>query len=301
MELRQLEYFLKCAEKGSLTRAAEELYTTQPHVSQVIRALERELGVALFRRTGSGIVLTEDGERIRFYAQNAVKNTALIEETARDRSGTTLRIAANPSSRLAFLAGEYFNEHMMDGMTLQYTECGIEQMMELVQHRQYDLGFLFMPENKRIAFTHLVERRHLHFMTLLQSDLVLHCGPMSPFYGRDLVEPEELNKCVCIQMEDDFFSLEELLLEHPMYRSGKWSLKKSIRTNSDHLMLDMLRTTPLCNLGTYWLRDSGEGESFSRSAVKGFEGRIAFGCLCIDNRPLSTPAERFLTDIKAKL
>ena len=48
MELRQLEYFLKCAEKGSLTRAAEELYTTQPHMSQVIRALERELGVALF-------------------------------------------------------------------------------------------------------------------------------------------------------------------------------------------------------------------------------------------------------------
>ena len=61
MELRQLEYFLECAQRGSLTRAAEALYTTQPHVSQVIRALERELGVALFRRTGSGIVLTEDG------------------------------------------------------------------------------------------------------------------------------------------------------------------------------------------------------------------------------------------------
>ncbi|MBR6113845.1 MAG: LysR family transcriptional regulator [Oscillospiraceae bacterium] len=301
MELRQLEYFLKCAEKGSLTRAAEELYTTQPHVSQVIRALERELGVTLFRRTGAGIVLTEDGERIRFYAQNAVKNTALIKETAKDRSGTTLRIAANPSSRLAFLAGEYFSERMAEGMALQYTECGIEQMMELVQHRQYDLGFLFMPENKRIAFTHLAERRHLHFTTLLQSDLVLHCGPMSPFYGRDSVEPEELNECECIQMEDDFFSLEELLLEHPMYRSGKWSLKKLIRTNSDHLMLDMLRTTSLCNLGSYWLRNNGEGEAFSRSAVKGFENRITFGCLCIDNRPLSAPAEEFLWAIKAKL
>ena len=87
MELRQLEYFLECAQRGSLTRAAEALYTTQPHVSQVIRALERELGVALFRRTGSGIVLTEDGERIRFYAENAVKNAALIRDTAADASG----------------------------------------------------------------------------------------------------------------------------------------------------------------------------------------------------------------------
>ena len=91
------------------------------------------------------------------------------------------------------------------------------------------------------------------------------------------------------------------MLEHPMYRSGKWSLKKLIRTNSDHLMLDMLRTTPLCNLGSYWLRDNDEGESFSRSAVKGFEGRIAFGYLCVDNRPLSAPAEEFLTAVMSKL
>ena len=97
MELRQLEYFLECAQRGSLTRAAEALYTTQPHVSQVIRALERELGVTLFRRTGSGIVLSRDGERIRFYAENALKSAALIREIASDSNGETLRIAANPS------------------------------------------------------------------------------------------------------------------------------------------------------------------------------------------------------------
>ncbi len=126
MELRQLEYFLECAQRGSLTRAAEALYTTQPHVSQVIRALERELGVSLFRRTGSGIVLTEDGERIRFYAENAVKNAALIRSTAADAGEETLRIAANPSSRLAYLAEEFFCADASGGMTLQYTECSIE-------------------------------------------------------------------------------------------------------------------------------------------------------------------------------
>ncbi len=301
MELRQLEYFLKCAEKGSLTRAAEELYTTQPHVSQVIRALERELGVSLFRRTGAGIVLTEDGERIRIYAQNAVKNAALIEESARDRSGETLRIAANPSSRLAFLAGDYFSSRAAVGMTLQYTECGIEQMMELLQQRQYDLGFLFVPENKRTAFAHLAQRRHLYFSPLLQSDLVLYCGPKSPFYGRAAVSPEELNGCACIQMEDDFFSLEELLFEHPAFRSGKWALKKPIRTNSDHLMLDMLRTTALSNLGSYWLRDDDGEKTFSRAIVQGFEGRVAFGCLRIDNRPLHAAAETFLNALTERI
>ena len=298
MELRQLEYFLECAQRGSLTRAAEALYTTQPHVSQVIRALERELGVVLFRRTGSGIVLTEDGERIRFYAENAVKNAALIRNTASEAGEETLRIAANPSSRLAYLAEEFFRVNASGGMTLQYTECSIEQMMELLEHRQYDLGFLFVPEHKRAAFSHLAQRRHLEYLPLLQSDLVLHCGPASPFYGRERVTPEELNGLKCVQMEDDFFSLEELLTECEAFRSGKWALRKCVRTNSDHLMLDMLRDTDYCNIGSYWLRENRRDAETTRALIEGFEGRVAFGCLSIDNRPLSSPAAAFLNRLR---
>ena len=301
MELRQLEYFLECARRGSLTRAAEALYTTQPHVSQVIRALERELGAALFRRTGSGIVLTEEGERIRFYAENTVKNAALIRETAADGRGETLRIAANPSSRLAFLAGEYYCTDAPAGMTLQYTECSIEEMMDLLEMRQYDLGFLFMPEHKRAAFVHLARRRHLDYLPLKQSDLVLHCGPASPFFGRGSVGPEELNGLACVQLEDDFFSVEELLTEHEAFRSGKWALKKCVRTNSDHLMLDMLRRTDYCNIGSYWFSGGQTGESFSRAVIEGFEGRVTFGCLKIDNRPLSAPTAAFLERLRGEI
>ncbi len=301
MELRQLEYFLACARCGSLTKAAEALYTTQPHVSQVIRALERELGTALFRRTGSGIQLTEDGERIRFYAENAVKNAALIRDTAADGSAQTLRIAANPSSRLAYLAEEFYCASGQEGISLQYTECSIEQMMELLEHLQYDLGFLFVPEHKRAAFSHLAQKRHLVFLPLLQSDLVLHCGPASPFYGRETVTPEELNGLACVQMEDDFFSVEDVLTEHEAFRSGKWALRKCVRTNSDHLMLDMLRRTDYCNIGSYWLRDSREDDPTSRALIEGFEGKVTFGCLYIDNRALSAPAAAFLARLRSKI
>ena len=129
---------------------------------------------------------------------------------------------------------------------------------------------------------------------------MLHCGAASPFYGRERVAPEELHGCECIQMEDDFFSVEELLMEHPGFRSGKWALKKLIRTNSDHLMLEMLRKTALCNLGSYWLPET-PAAPFSRAMVQGFEGRVAFGCLRIDNKPLSAPAEGFLERLRAKL
>ena len=51
MDLRQLEYFAAVARHRHFTRAAEELYVTQPALSQQVRRLERELGLELLKRT----------------------------------------------------------------------------------------------------------------------------------------------------------------------------------------------------------------------------------------------------------
>lgn len=60
-EPRRLRYFLRVAELGSLTRAADELHIAQPALSQHIRALEEEVGVKLLQRTSRGVLLTEAG------------------------------------------------------------------------------------------------------------------------------------------------------------------------------------------------------------------------------------------------
>ncbi|MES9912641.1 MAG: LysR family transcriptional regulator, partial [Candidatus Sedimenticola sp. 4PFRAG1] len=54
MELYQLKTFVKVADEGHLTRAAEQLFTSQPAISAHIKALEEELGVVLFQRTPKG-------------------------------------------------------------------------------------------------------------------------------------------------------------------------------------------------------------------------------------------------------
>ncbi|MEU8232685.1 LysR family transcriptional regulator [Actinoplanes sp. NPDC048967] len=62
MELRQLTYFEAVARHGGFTRAAEQLRVAQSAVSAQIRALEAELGTALFARTTRRVALTEAGE-----------------------------------------------------------------------------------------------------------------------------------------------------------------------------------------------------------------------------------------------
>lgn len=67
MELRQLRYFVKIVDLGSVSRAAAELYVAQPALSKQIAALEAELGTALLVRSTRGVTPTDAG--VAFYAQ----------------------------------------------------------------------------------------------------------------------------------------------------------------------------------------------------------------------------------------
>lgn len=53
MDTRHLKYFITIAQKGNMTKAADELYVSQSSLSQYLAKLEQELGVPLFERTHS--------------------------------------------------------------------------------------------------------------------------------------------------------------------------------------------------------------------------------------------------------
>ncbi len=76
MELRQLEYFIAIAETGAFSRAAVRLSVAQPILSRQIKALEQELGMELYHRTGRGIVLSEAGKILEQHARGVLETTA---------------------------------------------------------------------------------------------------------------------------------------------------------------------------------------------------------------------------------
>ncbi|MET0082556.1 MAG: LysR family transcriptional regulator [Sedimenticola sp.] len=83
MELYQLKTFIKVADEGHLTRAAEQLFTSQPAISAHIKALEEELGVVLFQRTPKGMILTPEGELLYQQARQTLEAAESLKIQAR--------------------------------------------------------------------------------------------------------------------------------------------------------------------------------------------------------------------------
>ena len=98
LDWTHLQTFVAVAEHGSLSGAARSLGSSQPTMGRHISALESELGVGLFERTGSGLALTQTGVDLLTHAQQmvaAADRLSLAAEGRAEAVGGTIRITAS--------------------------------------------------------------------------------------------------------------------------------------------------------------------------------------------------------------
>ena len=101
----KLALFVKVTELGSLTHAAAALDLPQSVISRQIRALERQCGASLFRRTGRGVVLTDFGQQIFPRIKALIAQAEQLSDDVRTSSGQPLgdvRLGLLPSAAPMF-------------------------------------------------------------------------------------------------------------------------------------------------------------------------------------------------------
>lgn len=149
MELKQLEWFVRIAELGSLTRAAVELDVAQPALSRQVRNMERELGESLLIRTGRGVRVTEAGRVLVEHGRGILRQmTRLHEEIGRVRQGLVGRVAVGMppslSRALTVRMTKAFYADMPEA-ALTLSEGLSQAMLESVIKGETDLALVFNP------------------------------------------------------------------------------------------------------------------------------------------------------------
>ena len=102
MYIKNPEYFITTVREGSISKAAEKLYLSQPYLSQCIARTEKELGVKLFDRSHMPLKLTEAGKIYMRYLESVGVLTGQFEEqlgelkTGRSPTLKATRMSASP-------------------------------------------------------------------------------------------------------------------------------------------------------------------------------------------------------------
>ncbi|WP_037569058.1 LysR family transcriptional regulator [Phaeacidiphilus oryzae] len=150
METRLVEYAIAVADELSFTRAAQRVYAGQSTVSAGVRALERELGTALFERNQRGVRITPAGEAV-LPALRALVDAEARARTAADPRGELrgqLRIGV--FSSVSYLAiprviGAFHREHPLVDLRLRASASGSAELAEAVRRGRLDLSMYGLP------------------------------------------------------------------------------------------------------------------------------------------------------------
>src|SRR3954449_7514687 len=188
MELRQLRYLVALAEERNFTRAAAREHIAQPALSQQIRRLEEQVGVALVERTTRRVALTSAGELLVGRARRILRE---VDSARAELEGLTgietghvfvgVLHTMGPVDVSLVLA--LFRERH-PGVELTVREQSSEELAEMVRDDELDLAFLSVTES--------VERKGLGLHQLVSEELVLIVSLEHRFAGRRRVRMAEL-------------------------------------------------------------------------------------------------------------
>ena len=188
MELRQLRYLVALAEERSFTRAAENEHVAQPALSQQIRRLESELGLALVERTTRRVSLTDAGELLVVRARRVLAELEAADTELQALRGLTtghVTIGAmhtmGPVDLSLVLA--LFNRLHPD-VELTVREQSSEEMAEMLRVDELDLAFLSVTER--------IESHGLGLEQLVSEELVVLLPLDHRLAGRPQVRMAEL-------------------------------------------------------------------------------------------------------------
>ena len=241
MTIQQLYYAITIAECGSMNKASEKLFISQPTLTGAIKDLESEIGIKLFLRTHKGVTPTAEGGDFLERARSIYGQLRNLQERYADKSGLRRRFGV--STQHYSFAVKAFVE-MAKHFDISEYEFAIYETETLnvindVGRLKSELGILYMNNLNRRAITKLLGEHELVFHELIRCRAYVYLWKEHPLAKESSVSLEQLEPYPCLSFRqsggDGSFFAEEILSENIYPRT----IKASDRATMLNLMIGL--------------------------------------------------------------
>ena len=304
MTIQQLNYVITISEKGSLNKAAEVLYVTQPSLTSAVRELEKELGITLFNRGGKGVTLTNDGAEFIQYARQVVNQyDRLLEKYGK---GGNLRKKFGISCQHYSFAVKSFVEMVKHFDTDEYEfairESKTRDVIEDVTTGKSEVGILYLSDFNRKAIGKFLKSSQLEFHPLIKCEPYVYLWKGHPLAKQKSIRLEELRDYPCLSFEQGpsgaFYFAEEILSTYDYIRT----IKATDRATMLNLMVGLNGYTLCSGIICEELNGSDYvAVAFEDKEEEVAAGRMEIGYIVKQNMILSQMAEMYIAELEKYL
>lgn len=167
MNLKQLEAFIQIADGGSFSKAAKELFLTQPTISAHISSLEKELGARLFVRNTKEVSLSEEGKELYRYAKEMIDLERKIQEkfgAGRREQKRSIQIAASTIPA----------QYLLPKILIRFNEKYPKEQLKIMETDSAKVVTKIIEQAADVGFTGTVlEKKHCTYLPFYKDELVI--------------------------------------------------------------------------------------------------------------------------------
>lgn len=295
MNLRQLKYVYTVAQEGTMRKAAEKLYVTEPTISHQIKELENFLDLNLFERRGRNIVLSREGKILKPFIKRvllAVEDIHKGVEDIKNPECGQITLGIGPISARNILPSllPKFNK-IYPNVKLSVIQGGSIELVDMLLNDVIDVGVISTNYDTK----ELLEANDIEFKIISEVQFILVISKDHPFSKKNEVSIYDLkNENVILYRKS---MLREMLINY-LGKEFEDNILFSMENNEstrELIKLNMGITVLPYNYVHKWTEEEKRGLVFKR--IYDFELKLEPTCIYMKNRYLPKYLEVFVEEI----
>lgn len=216
MTLQQLKYVITVAETGTITEAANNLYISQPSLTNAIHELEKEMNITIFNRTNKGITLSRDGDDFLGYARQVLEQAAILEDKYKGSNGGKKQFCVS-TQHYSFAVNAFVDlikEYGQDEYDFSLRETQTYEIIEDVAKMKSEIGILFLNDFNEAVISKILKSHELKFHQLFVAKPHVFISRRHPLAEKSVITNEELEQYPYLSFEqgehNSFYFSEEI-------------------------------------------------------------------------------------------
>jgi D-Tyr-tRNAtyr deacylase len=210
MDYNSLKYIITVHKYQSISKAAEELYLSQPNISKAIQNIEKEIGFTIFTRTSRGVITTFEGKEFIKKAKELVNK---FDEFSKEFSASNKNLF---TINIAHPQDNYYNEKISNFMSkfkgekilnINILDGTMEEIIDMVVKDVANLGIICVNQFELAYYKRLLQLNNLEIIVKDPVKLKAVTGNKNPLFKQKIVNNEDLkHQTIVVNNSNDYYN-----------------------------------------------------------------------------------------------